>query len=564
MLKTIHAVMLSVLLALFLSLSGVATSADDEPRLSGDFKGEITLPTGPLKMIFSFDIDNKGSLTSTLSIPAQGLKDLKADSTKLAGTDLTVKINQFGIIYTATYDAETGGLNGTFQQGLATFELNLDAPIAATIFNGSYAATLENPIKNTLTVMGDEATDSLYVTWPLEGYFSEKVDLTEKSETQLSGSNGGSLSIAIRRAEPFVLNIKANDKDITTDLDRKNDDIKPADRPQSNTKLEDYGFQQIPLAFSRETLPAIEGILTLPDGTGPFPVAVLINGSGPQDFDSTLFDHRPFRVIAKALAEIGIASFRYNDRNWTADIFEFGKATSADFATDASFALAQLKERSDIDGENTVYIGHSEGGLIAPLAQQKEAASALVLLGAPGVPLDSLLLEQITAIAIATGSPKAVAAGQRTFFDGLFNKARGVMDPAERRKVIEAYAATSGLPPALQEQLASQYETRWWAFQGVHDPIPPLKAISVPVIAIFGGSDLQVLANQNRPPLEAALAESGTKDVTVVTLQKLNHLFQTDPIGSPADYAKNTETMSPNFLKRLQNWLGERLVSPAP
>jgi fermentation-respiration switch protein FrsA (DUF1100 family) len=307
----------------------------------------------------------------------------------------------------------------------------------------------------------------------------------------------------------------------------------------------------------------LAGTLTLPQGKGPFPAAILITGSGPQDRDETLLGHQPFWVIADYLSRRGIAVLRVDDRGTAKSTGDFAKATSADFATDANAAFAFLKTRKDVRQNAIGFIGHSEGGMIGPIAMAtNKQAAFLVMMAGPGTALDQLMLSQRRLIGASMGQSeaemnraepvmatlfKAVASGA-TYEDGLA-AARAVLTP-------EAMT-TLGMPAgASKEIIVAQVASPWFRYFLRYDPAPNLRAIRVPVLAMNGSLDRQVPPTENLAAIKAALKDD--KDVTIVELPGLNHLFQTAKTGAVGEYAEIEETVAPIALDRMATWIEAR------
>ena len=320
----------------------------------------------------------------------------------------------------------------------------------------------------------------------------------------------------------------------------------------------DYGHGEVSLAAT----------LTLPPGDGPFPAAVLITGSGAQNRDEEIFGHKPFAVIADHLTRAGVAVLRADDRGVGGSNDPTpGENTSADYAADALAGVEFLRAHAAIDPERVGLIGHSEGGLIGPLAASRSADVAfVVMLAGTGVDGAEILLAQSEALGRAIGRDEAFLArqreGQRAAFEAIARDA----EPAAVRAAIEAVVRVQveGQPvdePLLQtlvDRGVAQLASPWMRFFLRHDPRPALRAMKVPVLVLHGELDLQVLPEQNLPPIEAALADH--PDATVLRFPGLNHLFQQTETGSPAEYGQLEETFNTAALDALRDWVVARFV----
>lgn len=319
----------------------------------------------------------------------------------------------------------------------------------------------------------------------------------------------------------------------------------------------------------------LAGTFTVPEGTGPFPAVALITGSGPQNRDEELLGHRPFLVLSDHLTRRGIAVLRSDDRGVGESGGDFATATSRDFAGDAAAAVAWLRARPEVDGRAVGLVGHSEGGLIAPMVSvEMGGVDFVVLLAGPGLTGEEILYLQGAAIARAMGVPESAVERTLALQQRLFQVVRQVEDDAARpgrlRQELQAILdetpaaerPTLGVP-AGQEDAWIQQQVQalsgpWFRFFLLHDPADDLRRLQVPVLAVIGEKDLQVPAPENAAAIRAALTEGGNPDPTVEVLPGLNHLFQTAGTGAPAEYGQIQETFAPQALERVSTWILER------
>lgn len=325
--------------------------------------------------------------------------------------------------------------------------------------------------------------------------------------------------------------------------------------------------------------PSVEGVelagtLTVPPGAGPFPAAVLVSGSGPQDRNEALMGHKPFLVLADHLTRQGIAVLRYDDRGVGESTGTFGTATSRDFADDALAAVRYLRQRGEVTADAVGILGHSEGGLVGPMAAAvSDEVRWVIMLAGPGLPGEEILRLQGDLIARAGGASEEAIAANAEAVRQSARILREESDPqqaaprlrAAMRAAMEAMPDGARPAPEAMEQAldaqVSQMNSPWFRFFLEYDPRPTLMEVRVPVLALLGGKDLQVPAPENAVALQEAFAAGGNPDATVVTLEGLNHLFQAAESGAPGEYSEIEETMNPRALEEMSRWILERFAS---
>lgn len=330
-------------------------------------------------------------------------------------------------------------------------------------------------------------------------------------------------------------------------------------RPQMPAKPYPYREEEVAI----ESAPGVKlaGTLTLPQGKGPFPAAILITGSGPQDRDEQLLGHRPFLVLADHLTRRGVAVLRYDDRGFAKSTGRFVDATSSDFAVDAAAAVAFLRARSDIDPHKVGLIGHSEGGMVAPMAAAKDPRIGfVVLMAAPGVPSREVMNAQRLAVGKVYGVTAEAAARDNAAVARIDTVLATNPDweaaKVEAARILGEASAAAGVKPEVLMARSTMLFTPWYREFIAYDPRPNLAKLRMPVLAVNGANDLQVVASQNLPAIGEAL--KANKDVTVVELPGLNHLFQTSATGDPREYGRIEETFAPAALKAVGDWVVAR------
>lgn len=346
-------------------------------------------------------------------------------------------------------------------------------------------------------------------------------------------------------------------------------------RPQEPKKPYPYAEEEVTYENSQAGV-KLAGTLTLPQAEQPVPAVLLITGSGPQDRDESLLGHKPFLVLADYLTRRGIAVLRVDDRGVGGSTGDPATSTTDDFAGDALAGVAYLKSRQEIDPAKIGLIGHSEGGLIAPLAASRSSDVAfIVMLAGTGVRGEEILYRQAELITRASGASDEQVATAGEQQRQLFEVLRQEPDPAaaevKLREIVAQLVEEAAAKPdqaadqAPAETIKAQAEAQvkalvspWFRFFLTYDPRLALSKVTCPVLAINGEKDLQVDPKQNLPPIEEALKAGGNKDYTIRELAGLNHLFQTCQSGAPAEYGKIDETFAPAALELIADWILER------
>lgn len=333
--------------------------------------------------------------------------------------------------------------------------------------------------------------------------------------------------------------------------------------------IKPYSYYSEDVSFeNKEAAVTLAGTLTLPKKRGKFPVVVLISGSGPQDRDAQVFGHKPFLVLADHLTRQGIGVLRFDDRGTAASTGDFGSATSNDFATDVDAAVRYLQTRKEVAKGQIGLVGHSEGGLIAPIvAANNKDVAYIVLLAGPGIPGDELLLKQQELIAAASGaSDQDILANKQKSME-MFEMIREIEDVELLQKKLKEYLhkqiTDNPDAPLPNNMNADQYvnmqvaqiSNPWMRNFLTYNPQENLAATTCPVLAINGEKDLQVPAEENLAAIKQTLLKAGNQQVTTRELKGMNHLFQECETGSPAEYSDIDETFSPIALNVISEWI---------
>lgn len=349
-------------------------------------------------------------------------------------------------------------------------------------------------------------------------------------------------------------------------------DKKEQRRPQEPIAPFPYNTEDITFFNAKDSV-LLAGTFTKPATGKDFPVVVLISGSGPQNRNEELMGHKPFLVLADHLTRNGIAVLRYDDRGVARSKGVFATATSADFARDVDAAVAYLKTRSDINKKKIGLIGHSEGGLIAPMvAVGNKDVAYIVLMAGPGVKGKDVLLLQIDLLSKAAGVPEKDIKEELKVTEGALDILAMNGDTSVTHAALRAYLHDQyqSMPDSSRKQITEQqfnqgfkaFLTPWFRYFLQYDPAPALEKLKIPVLAVNGSKDLQVWAPQNLPAIEKALKKAGNKNYVIKTLPNLNHLFQEAKTGGSAEYAEIEQTLSPLLLDEITTFLKQKTKLP--
>jgi len=317
----------------------------------------------------------------------------------------------------------------------------------------------------------------------------------------------------------------------------------------------------------------LAGELTFPEGDGPHPAVVLISGSGEQGRDSDLGGFRLFAVLANHLAEAGVASLRFDDRGVGGSTGENLQATLEDRAGDVEAAIDVLGSRDDVAAGGIGLVGHSEGGIVAPVVANRTDVAFVVLLAAPVVTAEETLRAQQVALFEDSGMPPDQVEQFRAFQELVFRAvATGQgWDEAEATLRVLAQQIFDEFPEQMRESIPDEdafvesivveematWRSPWFESFFEHDPRPEIVALDVPVLALYGELDTQVEAPANSIAMSEAIAESSIPGYTIATIFSANHLFQEAVTGSIGEYPRLKREFAPDFVEILTQWLDD-------
>jgi uncharacterized protein len=337
-------------------------------------------------------------------------------------------------------------------------------------------------------------------------------------------------------------------------------------RPQEPKSIISYDVEEV--KYSNLTADAtLAGTLTVPRSEKPSPAVLLIAGSGPIDRNETVFGHKPFLVLADHLTKQGFVVLRVDKRGIGQSTGNYDVATTEDFAADALAGVEYLKTRKEVDAKQIGLIGHSEGGLIAPMiAVRSNDIAFIVLMAGPCVTGEEILYAQEALISRAMGVTEEQISHQCDFQRRVLSVIKNESDLEKAEKLLGEIVAKqlANLPEEEQQTSAKIMEaqikrcnSKWLRYYLTCDPATSLKQLRIPVLVINGELDSQVSPEQNLPVAAKILEEAGNRNYKIIKFPKLNHFFQTCETGSVLEYGKIEETIAPAVLDTLSDWILE-------
>jgi len=450
------------------------------------------------------------------------------------------------------------GLEGAWRGAIGPGIIDLEIRTVFTSDEGGLAGTLDIPAQGLIAYpLAEVSLDGDAVRFVMPGIPGDPT-----FEGSLDGDRIEGIFVQGGQPIPFALARDAEDAPVTL-------------RPQEPQPPFPYDEEEVTFASGDVTL---AGTLTLPRVDIPAPGLLLITGSGAQDRNEEILGHKPFLVIADHLTRAGYAVLRVDDRGVGGSTGSDADASYEDLVGDVLAGVAQLRAHPRVDAARVGLLGHSQGGYLAPVAALESggAVAFTILLAGPALDGFSVLRlqnERIIEASLRAADPSitddvvtAVISDQLAFLDTLYE--RFVADDVDgaravvRQRIEDEMAA---MPPGqrlegddLEAFVAMQLEgvtsPSFRAFV-MFDPQPYLRALTVPTLAIFGGLDLQVPADQSEGPMREALAAAGNDRASVVTFAGLNHLLQPAVTGGLDEYGLIETTIDPIVLDTITSWL---------
>jgi len=544
--------------------------------LEGHWTGSLPAGEAVLHLVLHVSKAEDGSFKATIDSLDQGVYGIEVTSLTQKDSTLHFNVGSVGASYEGKFAADHGSIEGDWTQGSVSLPLvfHRQAAGARAKKPSDAIASAEGVWQGALEGNGMRLRLQLHVSHDDQKQLVAALDSPDQGVSGLpaihviqkdasfhfeipvvSGVYDGTLNAA-----KTAITGSWTQNSVEQKLDfRRSDQLLELVRPQNPVKPYPYKEEEIAFANGKAKI-SLAGTLTLPRAPGPFPAAVLLSDSGPHDRDESIVGHRPFLVLADHLTRKGIAVLRFDKRGIGKSTGDYANATTEDFAGDAEAALAYLKTRKEIDPKKTGLIGHGEGGMIAPLvAAHSSDVAWIVLLAGPGLNGEDTLLLQSELILKTAGVDDEQIAKTREFNKQTYALVRQEKDTATLQAKLSDLVENSGmsasLPPAALQSQVRLMVSPWFRFSLDYDPVPTLQKTMCPALALNGEKDLQVAPKENLAKIQKALQDGGNKDFQTAELPGLNHLFQHSPTGSPTEYGGIQETMAPEALNAVSDWV---------
>ena len=569
-------------------VAGVHARADDSGTKGQEQIWEGTLKVRPgveLRLVIHAQVKDGVEPVATMDSPDEELRGLKLSSVVIDRSRLAFELKVSNATYDGKLNAAGTEATGTWTQRGASLPLNFVKKDKATpepmlvgkeqiwegklsvgagvalrlvvriqkIEGGMLRGKLDSPDQGAKGLRLDSVSLSegklTFAMKAIDATYEGKLDAAESEAVGTFTQSGAKLPLSLKKTEKLV----------------------ELRRPQTPKAPFPYKVEGVSYRNERAGI-TLAGTLSSPAGRGPFPAVILISGSGAQDRDETIFEHKPFLVLADMLTRRGVAVLRVDDRGVGGSTGSIATSTSEDFAGDVEAGIAFLKSRSVVDGRKIGLIGHSEGGIIAPIvAARSQDVAFIVLLAGTGLPGDEILMMQSRLIGKVMGADDKGLDKQEEMQKRLFEIMKAESDPKKAgvalREELKKHLAdltpearkSAGDIDALADTESKKLESAWFRFFLTFDPRPTLAKVRCPVLVLNGERDLQVPPRENLEEIAKAIKKGGNTRVTTQQLAGLNHLFQTCKTGSVAEYSQIEETIAPAALDVIGNWIDEQV-----
>ena len=555
-------------------------------ELNGDWQGKLSYQGVELTVIFHIEGES-GNYMTTMDSPDQGATGITAQKTVFDNGTLTISSTDLNMTFSGQLDETNKIISGTFnQQGVSvplkltkqgekklieagqnaygnivgdwSGKLSISGMELLMVFHISISdkhlvSTMDSPDQNTF----DIAMDTTVFQGGILTISAGSLNMQFEAELNTAGDTlFGSLNQSGMSLEMVM----------TKEVIEREEIVRPQE-PKDFPYIQDEVRFENPVGGH-----TLAGTLTIPEDGKFDKVVVLITGSGPQDRNEEVVDHKPFLVLSDHFTRRGIAVLRYDDRGVGESEGVFSEATSKDFADDAAAAVAYLMNRKEMIDKAIGLVGHSEGGMIAPMvATNNPNVDFVVLLAGPGIEIKELLLWQQERIGSAEGFPDAarsdMAILSRKTFDFLeenYHKSADILREELTEFLNDHYEKLKDETKQIlgdKENFVTQqlriFVSPWYLYFMRFSPDDFLSKLQCPILAVNGELDLQVTSEENLEGLRKSLNRANNKEVTIHEFKGLNHLFQKAKTGAPSEYARLEETFNEAAMQYISDWILE-------
>jgi uncharacterized protein len=558
-----------VLVCAVFAFLGVGLSSAQ--NIVGDWQGTLKAGGAELRLVLHVAKNPDGTLQATLDSVDQGANGIPVTSISLKALKLNLTIDAVHGTYEGKVSADANQISGTWTQGQP---LPLDFKRAAAPVKTGHKPAKPSDIDGAWLGSLDTGAIKLRIVFHIT---NTEDGLIATLDSPDQGQNGIPVTTVTRNGASLKLEVKSIaggfEGKIGSDLStvegtwtqagnslpltlKRVKDSSELERRRPQNPVKPYPYKEEEVSFDNKAAGiTLAATLTAPPGKGPFPAVLLITGSGPHDRDESLMGHKPFLVLSDSLTRKGIVVLRADKRGCAKSTGNYATATTVDFASDADAGVAYLKTRPEVDPHRIGLIGHSEGGIVAPMAAARNPDVAfVVMMAGSGVPGDEILVAQGILISEAAGTNPEEAEKNAVEEREVLALVEHEKDDATLEKLLRERLSGK----LTEAQLGTQLKTvisPWFRYFLTYDPATALQKVTCPVLALIGEKDLQVPPKQNLPVIQKALADGGNKNFEVDELPGLNHLFQTAKTGAISEYSEIEETMSPVAMEKIAGWI---------
>ncbi len=580
--------MKKIVALLFMCVS--ITSMFAQKKLAGDWQGQLSVGGTSLRLVFHIVKQTDGQYSGSMESPDQGAGSIPLDNVAVKGDSVVILIHKIHGGFSGLLQNDST-LTGNWEQGRSALPLILKKGIVAIKAN---PVRISNSTRN-ISGIWEGRLNAGSISLRLNFHFDKQKDNSysgtmDSPDQGVMGVpckdvflNGDSIEVEVKTAigmkgmmtNDSIINGVWNQggKTFPIAMKKVKELSKNPNRPQTPKPPYNYNSEDVEYDNADKSV-HFGATFTYPKGSGPFPTAILITGSGQQDRDETIFGHKSFAVIADYLTNKGMAVLRVDDRGMGKSTGDVLNATSADFANDVEVGLAYLKNRKEVDQKRMGMIGHSEGGLIASIvAARDHDIDFVIMLAGPGVKGSDILLKQTYDIMLSDTVPAEAAKAYDDIYKQILEDFMSGNDTSIiRKKIMSDFihwkAGQSGkalntlkigLDSSSDKKLINtfmkDFSSPWIKYFIAADPRPLIEKFRCKVLALDGSKDLQVNAEINLAAINKALKKSKSPSFETKELPGLNHLFQHCNKCTIEEYAEIEETFSPEALDIMWKWL---------